>query len=252
MPTPSFRTSPLEQGNNKNAVLAMLPAREFKLLAAQLEPVDLGFMDMLYEPHEAMSHAYFLQHGVSSIVAPMENGSEIEVGMIGNDGFLGGSLLLGVDRSPNRTFIQLPGAGHRIKADAMLRLNRTEAKIQESLMRAMQAYSVQVAQTAACNRIHSVEERLARWLLMNHDRMGDRNTNPPVPITHELMARMLGARRSTVTIAAGLLERAEFIRHQRGLVHIIDRQGLESVACECYDAVRTEYERLMRNGDGRL
>ena len=257
MPTPSrsnHSNSPrLSIANNQNAVLALLPQRDFDRLLPNLEPCDFPFMHGLYEPLEPMRFLYFLQEGVASIVAPMENGSEVEVGMVGPEGFVGGSLLLGVDRSPNRTFIQMPGAGHRVKPDVLLRFFNEVGKIQEGLMRAMQAYSIQVEQTAACNRIHSVEERLARWLLMTHDRMGLVADNPPVPITHELMARMLGARRSTVTIAAGILQRAEFIRNQRGLVKIVDRKGLESVACECYDTVSEECQRLMRNGgDGRL
>ena len=245
--------STFSPGNNRNAVLAMLPRRDFSRLLPHLEPMTFGFMEMLYEPWEPMHYLYFLQQGVASIVAPMENGSEVEVGMIGAEGVVGASLLMGVDRSPHRTFIQLPGTGHRIKSDVLINQFRQSSKLQECLMRAMHAYSTQVHQTAACNRVHSVEERLARWLLMSHDRMGSHNGNPPVPITHELMARMLGARRSTVTIFAGILQRANFIQYQRGLVHILDRKGLEGVACECYDTVRSESDRLMRiDGDGSL
>ena len=251
MPTPLARNAPLSQAENRNAVLAMLPAREFKLVAEQLETVEFSFLDMMYEPFDPIHYIYFLQRGVASVVNPMENGSEIEVGMIGNDGVLGSSVLLGVDRTPSRTFIQLPGGGHRIKSEVMRRFYDENSLVRDTLMRGMHAYTVQVAQTAACNRAHSVEERLARWLLMTHDRMPNHNGNPPVPITHELMARMLGARRSTVTIAAGILQKGNFIHYQRGLVTIVDRHGLENVSCECYDSVRTEYERLFKNGAGR-
>lgn len=248
----NHKAAKLSLATNINAVLALLPKRDFDRLLPHLQAVELGFMETLYEPLERMRYLYFLQDGVASIVAPFENGSEVEVGMVGPEGVVGGSLLMGVDRGPNRTFIQLPGRGHRIKAEAMLRLFNENGTIQQSLLHAVQAYSVQVEQTAACNRAHNIEERLARWLLMSHDRMGDRAENPPVPITHELMSRMLGARRSTVTIAAGLLQRGNFIRYQRGLVKIMDRKGLEDVACECYSIVRTEADRLMRNGsEGR-
>jgi len=257
---------------NKNGVLALLPPREFKLLAAELEPMDLGFLDMLYEPHEPIRHIYFLQQGIASVVTPMENGSEIEVGMIGREGFVGKAVLLATDRTPNRTFVQLPGAGHRIKSEVLLELvnaNQTirdtllflvqlpgeawkmkaevlrqefrkDPALQKNILRYMHATFAQISQTALCNRLHTVEERLARWLLLCYDRMNGQQ----ITLTHEMLGKMLGTRRSTVSLAAATLQQAGMVTYNRGRISLKDRKGLMRVSCSCYAMVKKQFEGL--------
>jgi CRP-like cAMP-binding protein len=224
----------------KNRVLASLPAVEIKCLAPHLSPVTLKINRNLHDPGQTIDTVYFLEEGVCSVVVTMENGNSVEVGIIGRDGFVGLSGVLGTERSPNRAFMQIPGHGFSVKAKVLQEQCEVSSELRLRFQRFVQAMLVQTAQTAACNRVHELEERLARWLLMCQDRV----QNDRIPITHEFLAMMLGTRRTTVTVAAGMLHKAGLIAYSRGNVTIENRKGLEQAACECYHIIHEEYARL--------
>lgn len=224
----------------KNRVLASLPAADIKRLAPHLSPLTLKINRSLHEPGQTIDTVYFLEDGICSVVVTMENGSSVEVGIIGRDGFVGLPGVLGTERSPNRAFMQIPGQGFSVKAKVLQEQFKESNELRLRLQRFVQAMLVQTAQTAACNRVHELEERLARWLLMCQDRVQDDR----IPITHEFLAMMLGTRRTTVTVAAGMLHKAGLIAYSRGNVTIENRKGLEQTACECYRIIHEEYARL--------
>lgn len=224
----------------KNRVLASLPAVEMERLAPHLCPLTLKMNQSLHDPGQMVDTVYFLEDGICSVVVSMENGTTVEVGVIGRDGFVGLPAVLGTGRSPNRTFIQIPGHGFSVKAKVLQEQFEASNELRLRLQRAVQGMLVQTAQTAACNRVHELEERLARWLLMCQDRV----QNDRLPITHEFLAMMLGTRRTSVTVAAGMLHRAGLIAYSRGHVTIQNREHLEHAACECYQIIREEYVRL--------
>ena len=225
---------------HKNRLLASLPALVVKQLEPHLSAVDLPRNRILHNPGQTIDSVYFLEDGVCSLVATMANGITVEVGIIGREGFVGVPVALGTSHSPNRSFMQIPGHGFQMKAKILFELSKTYAPLQFGLLRCVQGLLAQTAQTAACNRVHELHERLARWLLMCLDRVQvDR-----VHITQEFLATMLGTRRSTVTVAAGMLQRAGIIAYKRGHVTIANRAALADVACECYQAVHDEYVRL--------
>ena len=170
----------------------------------------------------------------------MENGSTVEVGLIGRDGVIGLPAVLGSGRAANRTFIQLPGHGFSVKAGILRQQAESSSELRSCLQLAIQGYLAQTAQTAACNRIHELEERLARWVMMCSDRL----QSDHIPITHEFLAMMLGTRRSSVSIAAGILHKSGLITYSRGSVTIQNRDGLTNAACECYQSVYEEYVQL--------
>ncbi len=225
----------------RNRILASLPAAEVARLAPHLSPQTFERNQNLYDWGQIVQTVYFLEDGVCSIIVTMENGNSVEVGVTGREGFVGTTGLIGSVRSPTRCFIQIAGSGYAVKAEALAEqyLNRS-SQLCQLLQRGIQGELAQMVQTAACNRVHELEERLARWLLMRHDRM----QSDDLPITHESMATMLGTRRSSVTVAAGMLQKAGLIEYSRGRVHIKDRKGLEKAACECYSVIRDEYVRL--------
>lgn len=223
-----------------NSLLASLPPPVIEQLCPHLLPVDLPKDKILHNPDQLIDTVYFLEDGVCSIVATMANGTTVEVGIIGRDGFVGIPVVLGTNRSLNRSFIQIPGHGYQIKAKTLTEHFSSSDALRLTLLRAVQGLFVQSAQTSACNRIHELPERLARWLLMCLDRVQvDR-----VRITQEFLATMLGTRRSTVTDAAGVLQKAGIIEYSRGHVLITDRVALEQASCECYLVVHDEYVRL--------
>jgi CRP-like cAMP-binding protein len=224
----------------KNRVLASLPEVELKRLAPHLSPVTLKTNRTLHDPGQTVDTVYFLEEGICSVVVTMESGNTVEVGIIGRDGFVGLPAVLGAGRSPNRAFMQIPGHGFSVKAKVLQEQFEASSELHLLLQRFVQAILVQTAQTAACNRVHELEERLARWLLMCHDRVQDDRIN----ITHEFLAMMLGTRRTSVTVAAGMLHKAGLIAYSRGNVTIQSRKGLEQAACECHRIIREEYVRL--------
>jgi CRP-like cAMP-binding protein len=224
----------------KNRVLASLPATEMKRLAPHLLPVTLKMNRTLHDADEMVDTVYFLEQGVCSHVLTMETGNTVEVGITGRDGFVGLPAVLDAGRSPHRSFMQIPGHGFSVKAKILREQSDASSELRSCLQRAIQGLLVQTAQTAACNRVHELEERLARWLMMCHDRV----QSDDLPMTHEFLATMLGTRRSTVTVAAGMLHKAGLIAYSRGHVTIQNREGLRDAACECYQTVYDEYVRL--------
>lgn len=222
----------------KNRVLASLPKAELARLSRHLTPVVLKQEQTLLDGSAA--HGYFLEQGIASVVVTLASGDTVEVGIIGVDGIVGLPILLGTDGAPGRTFVQIAGSGFQIPALALKEEFERAGELRRHLQKYMQGFLVQSAQTAACNRLHNIEERLARWLLSCHDR----EESDQLHLTHDFLGQMLGAPRTTVTLAAGLLHRAGMIDYSRGVVIIKDRPGLENTACECYRIVRDEFRRL--------
>ncbi len=222
----------------RNRVLAALPKSEINRLRPHLSPVTLKQEVTLLDG--TFTHAYFLEEGMASVVVGTTNGNTVEVGVVGFDGVVGVPLLLGAGSAPGRTFMQIAGSGFSIPAQTLKDEFERTGQLRQYLQRYMQGLMVQTAQTAACNRLHNIEERLARWLLTCRDRMESDRLN----LTHDFLGQMLGAPRTTVTLAAGLLHRAGMIDYSRGVVTIQDRKSLENAACECYRIVRDEFRRL--------
>jgi CRP-like cAMP-binding protein len=224
----------------KNRILASLSKAEIFRLSQHMSPVDLPAGKTLLDPGEEITHAYFLETGLASVVVAMADGTMVETGITGNDGLVGFPVLLGTKTMPTRTFMQIPGAGYKIKANHLIEEFERVGTLHKMIQRYFQAHLVLTGQTAACNRLHDIAERLARWLLMCHDRM----ESDTFAITHEFLGHMLGTPRSTVTLAAGILNKSGLIAYSRGKVLVKDRKGLEKAACECYQTIRKEFDRL--------
>jgi CRP-like cAMP-binding protein len=225
----------------ENRLLAALPSAELAGLLPQLEPVDLALKDSLYETHQPIRHVWFPARGVVSMVANLQNGAIVEVGTIGNEGMVGLPAHLGAETAAVTCFSQIPGRALRMGVEALRRATRAEDALTDALNRYAQAFFTQLSQGVACNRLHSLQERCARWLLQTHDRaMADE-----FPLTHEFLAQMLGVRRAGVTEAASGLQQAGAISYKQGRVTVLDRQALEDASCECYGVIRAEYERLV-------
>jgi CRP-like cAMP-binding protein len=223
-----------------NRILLSIPEDEFINLRPFLEPVEMPQYKIFYEQGAKIENAYFPNEGMVSLVVLVNDGRSVEVGITGNDGIVGAPLAFGYENAPMRAIMQVPGKGLRIPS-ALLEDNFASSphlrfKIEQFVMR----QQLQVAQLAACNRLHDMDQRLARWLLMCQDRVDSEN----IPLTHEFLAQMLGSGRPTVTIAAGVLERAGLISNTRGSVKILNRKALEDAACECY--------RVIQNFNGSL
>jgi CRP-like cAMP-binding protein len=230
----------VDDAPSRNRILAALPAVEFSRVSQDLEPFALSTRTVLYEADSPISHVYFPTSGCVSMVNVMEEGA-VEVGTIGFEGFAGLPLLLNDDRMPTRAFVQLTGSSFRMQAAVFHRALDKNPAFQRLLNRHSLALFNQAAQSVACNRLHTLEARCARWLLMTHDRM----RMEPFVLTHEFLSYMLGVHRPAVTLAAGVLQRAGLIRYTRGKVTVLDRAGLEAVACACYEVTRKNYERLI-------
>jgi CRP-like cAMP-binding protein len=224
----------------KNGILSSLPRADLAHIAPHLVPVLLNINESLQEPDEEITHAYFLESGLASMVVEMADGTTVEAAITGKEGLVGVSILLGTSSMPTRTFIQIPATGYKIKARRLKEEFENSATLQKRTNCYIQAHLMQTVQTAACNRLHDIAERLARWLLMCHDRMDSDHFS----ITHEFLGHMLGTPRSTVTLAAGILHKAGLVEYARGKINIRDRNGLENVACECYATIRKEFDRL--------
>lgn len=242
-PDPQDRASSPDASTRRgaNRLLAALPQDEYAWLEPHLEPVALHARDVLAKPDEPFHHVYFPDTAIISVVNPLRGGM-VEVGTIGNEGMAGLSVFLDAGPAPNSTFVQIPGQGQRIAARAFVQGTEERRELRRILQRYTHAFLTQVSQTAACNRAHPLEERCARWLLMTHDRVGERDS---FPMTHEFLSFMLGVRRAGVTVAAGILQKAGFIRYTRGRITVVDRVGLEGASCECYGIVRAHFERLL-------
>ena len=233
--------SVLSQSSVRNRLLAALPAGDFALIRPHLEPVLLCQSDVIIQAHASIGYVYFLEAGVTSIVTRTERGRRIEIGLVGRDGFAGVPVLLGADRTPHETFMQIGGAALRFSSDAFQNVLEQSPALQKLLLRFVQVFHLQTAQTAACNGSHPVGRRLARWLLMCHDRLdGDE-----LPLTHEFIAVMLAVRRPGVTEALQSLESAGIIRTERRNIVVLDRRKLEETAGDSYGVPEAEYERLI-------
>ena len=232
---------PAPQSPNQNHLLAALPTAEFERLAPYLEPVELLLGDVLYESGGQLQHVYFPTTAILSLHYVMENGSSSEIAGVGNEGVLGISLFMGGNTTPSRAVVQTGGLGYRLKAKLMMDEFKRAGPMQQLMLRYTQALITQMSQTAACNRHHSLVQQLCRWLLLTLDRMP---TNELI-MTQELVASMLGVRREGVTEAAGKLQQAGVISYRRGHITVLDRAGLESQVCECYDVVKREFARLL-------
>jgi len=221
--------------------LNSLPQAAMARLEAGLSPITLMRYQPLLEDGQTATEAYFLEDGIASHVVSTQDGRTVEAGIIGRCGMVGIPVLFGTRSMPGRTFVQIPGSGFRLAAEIVRREFDRPGEFRRRLLRYLQARMIQASQGAACNRLHGVDQRLARWLLLCHDRMdSDR-----LLLTQEFLSQMLGAPRTTVTLAAGMLQKAGLIESSRGVLLIVNRKGLEEVACECYGVISAEYARLM-------
>lgn len=235
------------QGDNPirhNRLLELIPKEELERIQPHMDQTDFAFRQGIYKDGETNSHAFFPHAGVFSMVSSpeAESGMLVEVATIGNEGFIGLPLLLGGDNTPGECFCQVSGQAGRIPRKAFEQLVETCPGFRRVLLRYTQSLITQISQNSACNRMHPVEERCARWLLMSQDRVGANHFE----LTQEFLAQMLGVRRPTVTVAAGMLQQAGLITYSRGLVVISDRKGLEAAACGCYRVIRNEFLRLTK------
>ena len=224
-----------------NAILAGLRGPEIDTLSAGASLVTLDVRHQIYQPDERIDDVYFPISCVLSVVTRMKDGGMIEIGTIGREGLSAIPLLLGATTTANECYCQVPGSAVKINA-ALFQSLKSDGKFRQLLDRYVQAYVNMLGQLAACNRLHSVYERCARWLLMTQDRVNAAE----IRLTHEYLAMMLGTQRSGVTIAAGTLQNAGFIRYGQGTITIVDRQGLQSASCECYDVAREQFGGLLR------
>jgi CRP-like cAMP-binding protein len=229
-----------EQLPRGNRLLDALPDEELERLRPHLESVSLGLKDVLVEPDEPIEHVYFPINGACSMIATMKDGQEVEVGTIGNEGMLGLPVFLERETVPLRTISQVPGEAVRMRSEALRREVRPGDRLHRLLHRYTEATLVFAAQSSACNRLHSVEQRASRWLLHTHDRVG----KDEFPLTQVFLALMLGVRRASVSEVASALQKQGSISYNRGLIKILDRPGLEAKSCECYDVIRAEFNRL--------
>ena len=223
---------------SSNLLLNSLPARHRNFLLSRLRPVSLAAREPLYEADDTPKFAHFMTSGIASIVGTMSSGASAEVGIWGKEGLVECFHLLGSARIPTRCFIQIEGSALRMPFRELQKEFHENDELRECILQSVQSQGAILGQLAACNRLHEAEERLARWFLMVRDRM----ENDTFYLTQEFLAVMLGSRRTTVTAAAGALQRKGLIRYSRGRIHIVDPIGLEKEACECYATVREIYE----------
>jgi CRP-like cAMP-binding protein len=229
-----------------NRVLASIPARQYQRLREQLEPVELQFGQVLYEPGEPIRFVYFPLNCLISLLTAVDKRRTLEVGMVGNEGMAGMPFILGIGVSGVRALVQGAGLALRMASDRFQTEFDRNPPLQQALFRYAHALMAQISQTAACNRFHSAQARLARWLLMTRDRVG----SDDFPLTHEFLAHMLGLRRVGITQAASKLRRRKLIGYHRGMIQILDAKGLERSCCSCYRVVKSVYERAqMRSKD---
>jgi CRP-like cAMP-binding protein len=224
-----------------NHLLAALPDDELASLKPDLEPVSLVLGEVIYESGEQLEYIYFPTTAIISLLYIMQNGATAEIGMAGNDGLVGIALYMGGATTPSRAVVQSAGNAFRLRSKPLQSAFNLGGEFQNLLLRYTQSLMTQISQTAVCNRLHSVEQQLCRWLLINHDLL---QTNKLI-MTHDLIANMLGVRREGVSIAAGHLQKKGLIKYVRGTITMLDRKGLELAACECYKVVKDEYDRLL-------
>ena len=230
-----------ENHPNNNHLLAALPQEDCRAWMALLEPINMPLGQVLYEPGEALEYVYFPTTAIVSLLYVMENGASAEIAMVGNEGIVGISLFMGGDSTPSRAVVQCAGQGYRLLAHVLKDEFNRAGPVLHLLLRYTQALITQMSQIAVCNRHHSVDQQLCRWLLQSLDRL----QNNELVMTQDLIATMLGVRREGVTETAVKLQRAGYIRYARGHISVLNRRGLEQRTCECYAVVKKEYERLL-------
>lgn len=224
----------------KNRILAALPSNEYKRLLPHLKSVTLEYKQILYEPHKTIRYAYFPEDSIISMVTTLIDKTVVEVGLVGSEGMICVATFLGANSSPHQGIVQGQGSAMRMKASVLHDEFKRGGRLQDLLLRYTQSHLVMIAQTAVCNRLHVLEARLSRWLLLIHDRVdGDQFL-----LTQDIISIMLGAQRTGVTDAASTLQKKGIISYSRGRIEILDRQKLEETACECYWIVKEEYDRL--------
>jgi CRP-like cAMP-binding protein len=230
----------------RNRLLAALPPEDLDRLWSRLEPAELPFRQTLHAVGEPIASVYFPETGYASMLAPLEDGDAAEVGLIGREGFIGLPVLLGAEFDDIEAMVQSPGTALRMSTAAFRDALERIPALRVLLLRYALVHLSQVARTAACNGRHHADQRLARWLLMARDR----SEGDEFPMTHEFLSMMLGVRRAGITVAAGQLQKAGFIRYERGRMEVTDRPGLESAACECYGVVRRAFDQLLGKASG--
>ena len=218
----------------RNHILLSIPDEEYRLLRPHLKLVNLPHHRSLHEPNEKLNSIYFPNGALVSLVVPTREGKTVEVGVVGNEGLVGMPATVGLDRSPHRAVVQIGGPGFQIRVDTLRQLLPSTPQLQLAANRFAVIQGMQAAQTAACNRLHGIGQRLSRWLLIMQDRLD----LPVLKITHDFLATMLGTDRPSVSLATGILQRKSLIQCNRGAVRILDRKGLESAACECYGVIQ--------------
>jgi CRP-like cAMP-binding protein len=232
---------PTSHTPTQNHLLAALPQAEYERLLPHLQLVPMPLGEALYESGGRLQHVYFPTTSIVSLLYVMEDGASAEIAVVGNEGILGISLFMGGETTPSRAVVQSAGYGYRLKAPLLKQEFNRAGSVMHLLLRYTQALITQMAQTAVCNRHHSVEQQLCRWLLLSLDRL----STSELSMTQDLIANMLGVRREGVTEAAGKLQKAGLLRYSRGRITVIDRPGLEKEVCECYAVVKKEFDRLL-------
>jgi CRP-like cAMP-binding protein len=225
----------------QNHLLAALSAAELRRLRRHLELVSMPLAKVIYESGRQLDHVYFPTDCIVSLLYVLENGSSAEIAVVGNEGVVGVSIFMGGETTPSRAVVQSAGSAYRLPGVMMKEEFTRGGAMQHLMLRYTQSLITQMAQTAVCNRHHSVDQQLCRWLLLSIDRLAE----PELTMTQELIANMLGVRREGVTEAAGKLQKAGVISYQRGHIKVLDRPRLEDMSCECYDVVRRESARLL-------
>lgn len=241
IPTPRSVKSSIPATRYANHLLAALPESDWLRLQPKLEAVVLPLGFVLFESGQSLSYAYFPTSAIVSLLYVMEDGASAEIAVVGNEGMVGISLFMGGDSTPSRAVVQSAGYGYRVRAATLKNELQLPGALMRLLMRYTQALLTQMAQTAVCNRHHSLDQQLCRWLLLSLDRLDGSD----LTMTQELIANMLGVRREGVTEAALKLQKAGIIRYSRGHISVLDRPGLAALSCECYRVVKDEYDRLL-------
>ena len=226
----------------RNYILNNLPKEDFERLSPELEFLDMPHGKVLYRPEQLIDYVYFPNTSMVSIVNMTQQGQSVEAGTIGWEGMAGFNVLMGVDSMPNENVVQLSGDGLRMSTQVIKQEFQKNGAFKDLILHFIHALMVQMGQTSLCNRLHSNEERLSRWLLISHDRAA----SDELELTQEFLGVMLGSNRATVTLSAIALQSAGFIKYSRGRIKIIDRKGLENFTCDCYQAVKNEYNRMQK------
>ncbi len=225
----------------QNHLLASLPKAEFNRLEEHLELIEMTLGETLHEPHGRQTHVYFPTTAIVSLLYVLEDGASAEIAVVGKEGILGVALFMGGKTTPSHAFVQCAGYGYRLKATLLNKEFNRAGPFLRILLRYTQALTAQMAQTAVCNKHHSIEQQLCRWLLITFDR----SSSHTLTMTQEIIANMLGVRREGITQIMGKLKRENIMSHSRGRITLLDRPGLEKIVCECYNVVNKEYNRLI-------